>query len=237
LNSDDVWKPEKLEKQVAFLDEHPQVGAVFSFADFIDENGGLLASDQHHYGKTFEVPNRSRHEWLSFFFLRNAICHPSMLIRRQCYETVGLYDPRYFNLPDYDMWIRLSKHFQIHILPEHLMCFRILQGERQASAPSQAGAVRQKNELMQVLRNYLSFPSFEDFNRTFPIGAETRIAANELIPFYLAVHILNHPHTQIHRTFALETLYEFMASEEKRKLVKERHGFKIQDLYRIAAAV
>ncbi|NLJ19748.1 MAG: glycosyltransferase, partial [Bacteroidales bacterium] len=38
-HSDDIWEPDKLEKQVAFLDANPEIGAVFSQAQIIDENG------------------------------------------------------------------------------------------------------------------------------------------------------------------------------------------------------
>ena len=39
LSSDDVCTPEKLGIQVAFLDSHPDIGAVFAEPRFIDENG------------------------------------------------------------------------------------------------------------------------------------------------------------------------------------------------------
>jgi uncharacterized protein YlxP (DUF503 family) len=39
LNSDDMFLPDKLEKQVAFLDLHPEVGAVLTQAHIIDEDG------------------------------------------------------------------------------------------------------------------------------------------------------------------------------------------------------
>src|SRR5918996_735994 len=50
-HSDDMWEPQKLEKQVAFLDEHPEIGAVFSQAFIINENNKLLKNSTHAYYK------------------------------------------------------------------------------------------------------------------------------------------------------------------------------------------
>ncbi|MDB4947323.1 MAG: glycosyltransferase, partial [Labilithrix sp.] len=50
LSSDDVWHPEKLAKQVAFMDSHPEVIAVFSPPEFIDEEDNILCTPPPPYG-------------------------------------------------------------------------------------------------------------------------------------------------------------------------------------------
>jgi glycosyltransferase involved in cell wall biosynthesis len=69
LNSDDAFVPKKLEKQVEFLDKNPKIGAVFSYAQFIDEDSKDITNTEHHYAKVFLQQNRSRFEWLNYFFL------------------------------------------------------------------------------------------------------------------------------------------------------------------------
>ena len=44
-HSDDMWEPQKLEKQVAFLDSHPEIGAVFSNAFIINEWPRIFGGD------------------------------------------------------------------------------------------------------------------------------------------------------------------------------------------------
>ncbi|MFJ6324045.1 MULTISPECIES: glycosyltransferase [unclassified Rhizobium] len=229
LNSDDVWEPNKLAEQVAFLDAHPEIAAVFTPASFIGEQSQPLADHQHHLGRIFDQPNRTRHEWLRFFFVRNALCHPSSLVRRECYEELGLYDPRFGNLPDYEMWIRLCLKHEIHVMPKPLIRFRIRDGEAQASAPSSAGSHRWRLEHKQLARRYLEIPSIADFNLIFPENAGNRFDDARLIPFYLADFIFSqnvNPHT---RDFAFETLYDFMASDENRSLVEGIHGFQMKN--------
>ena len=97
LNSDDAFLPEKLAKQVDFLDKNDKYGAVFSYAQIIDEAGEIFTDENHFYSKIFVQENKSRHEWLRYFFYNgNCLCHPSIMIRSECYESVGFYDERYY---------------------------------------------------------------------------------------------------------------------------------------------
>jgi glycosyltransferase involved in cell wall biosynthesis len=158
LNSDDVFMPEKLEKQVQFLDEHPEIGAVFAFPSFIDENGMAVSEAESFYRGLFRVENRPRHEWLRhLFFAGNVFCHPTVLIRRRCYDDVGLYSPALAQLPDYEMWIRLLGKYDVHVLPQQLIGFRVLKGQANASAPRAEVRVRVQWEMTRLLARYLEF--------------------------------------------------------------------------------
>jgi glycosyltransferase involved in cell wall biosynthesis len=44
-HSDDVWMPEKLARQVAYLDAHPEIGAVFTWVQGIDETGAMVEQE------------------------------------------------------------------------------------------------------------------------------------------------------------------------------------------------
>ena len=59
LNSDDSWELNKLEKQVKFLDENPDIGAVFTNAKIIDENGKDFENKNHFYYSIFR-PGKSK---------------------------------------------------------------------------------------------------------------------------------------------------------------------------------
>lgn len=168
LNSDDVFLPGKLERQVRFLDAHPEIGAVFGYPMFIDESGNRLAPADTFYGDTFYVPNRTRAKWLRhFFFVGNVLCHPSALIRRQCYDSVGLYNPALAQIPDLDMWIRLLHRFDIHLIEEPLVGFRILRDGQNASAGKPDAIARLQWEWLKVLPRYASLDS--DFlSEVFP---------------------------------------------------------------------
>ena len=117
LSSDDEFFPAKLERQVDFLDRRPDVAAVFTQARIVDEQNQDLPESSHLYCTIFQQPNRSRHEWLRrFYFEGNCLCHPSVLIRRSVYDTLGVYNPLMGALDDLDMWVRICLHHEIHVL-------------------------------------------------------------------------------------------------------------------------
>ena len=162
LNSDDYFLPGKLERQVAFLDMRPDIGAVFGLPRFVDERGALLPAGSHAFAKLFTAENLPRHGWLRHFFLNgNCLCHPTVMLRRSCYDVVGLFDPLLMQLPDLDMWVRLCTRFDVHIQPEEVTAFRVLGRERNVSAPSLLKRVRSAWELPTVLAHYAVLPDAE----------------------------------------------------------------------------
>ena len=166
LNSDDVFKPQKLEVQVKFLDENSNIGAVFSQAQFIGENSQVLTIVNY---ENFDKENRTRFEWLNYFFYHgNCLCHPSILIRKECYDNIGLYDPRLAQLPDFEFWIRLCQKYEIFVLPEKLVKFRIRDNEANASAYTTESRRRIYIEYPMVFQQYLNSSILDNLEKVFP---------------------------------------------------------------------
>lgn len=151
LNSDDAWAtPTKLADQVRLLDSHPDIGASFGRATFMDRDGQPMAKDDVAFGHVFDQGNLNQGEWIRRFFEHgNCLCHPTMLIRKQCYDELGGYNNRLRQLPDFDMWVRLVKRFQIHISEDEWVKFRVLPGEN-ASSPTIDNSVRTVNEHLLI---------------------------------------------------------------------------------------
>jgi len=49
-------------------DENREIAAVFSYAQIIDEDGNDFSNENHLYKHIFIQPNRTRFEWLNYFF-------------------------------------------------------------------------------------------------------------------------------------------------------------------------
>ncbi|MBM2822231.1 MAG: hypothetical protein HW413_977 [Thermoleophilia bacterium] len=124
-HSDDVYDREILAVEVAYLDRHPDIGAVFCTDIFIDRSGT-------EFGRLELPPEIRAAEVLSYADVLNAILrHQNVfirggtsLIRRAVYDEVGRFDDRYALRADLDMWLRISRRFPIAILDRPLVRYR-----------------------------------------------------------------------------------------------------------------
>jgi glycosyltransferase involved in cell wall biosynthesis len=118
LDDDDEWLPEKLQKQVDLLDSSPPVvGAVYTGFLKIDRlTGEMLAQI---------VPTKRGcifHE----MFIQNWVGTPStVLLRKECFEKVGVFDEELVFGTDYDMWIRISKEFRFEYISDPLVHYYV----------------------------------------------------------------------------------------------------------------
>jgi len=236
LNSDDAWEPTKLEKQVKYLDSHPEIGAVFTKVIFVDEASSPVGpSDYKHYYNIFDQRNRSRYAWLNHLFSRgNCLCHPSVLIRKKCYDDVGLYDERMANIPDQDMWTRLCFKYDIHILNEKLVRFRILADKSSASADKLSTHIRVRFEYKQILNHYLAINDRETFLKIFPEAKKYGVVEGEYIPYFLSRLAIDVPYTSW-QLWGLEVLHNFIGNDVNARGLEKKYGFRYRDFYNLTA--
>lgn len=228
-HSDDVWEPRKLEKQVAYLDAHAETGAVFTDAAAISEDNALV--EGHFYSRIFTQPNRTRHQWLRHFFSDgNALCHPSVLIRKKCFEECGFYRTWLWQIDDFDMWMRLALKYEIHVLPEKLTRFRVRNNEANVSGNYRSARIRNFYERHRVLDNYKALTDFEDLCKVFPEARKYYREERTDVLFALgrvALEISNNPFTQL---FALNLIQETLADPVRAAAVKNFYDFDIAGL-------
>jgi len=120
LDSDDVWKPDKLERQIAILDRNLEVGMVHTAATLIDENGEPTGET---WGRRDYV-GRIQPKLL----VANGVNASSVLVRRRLLEAVGGYDERFTSLENWDLWIRLSGRCAFGYLDVPLIQYRVHAG-------------------------------------------------------------------------------------------------------------
>jgi len=228
MNSDDRWIAEdKLASQLAILTRDPSIGACFGRARFVDIAGRAINKATLPFGRVFDQENRSRGAWLRRFFdLGNCLCHPTMLIRRSCYETLGMYDNRLRQLPDFDMWVRLLRRYDIHVSDADLVDFRWLPGEN-ASAVTADNSQRTLSEMYFILRAFFDgmprdvfLDGFGDLLVNADVPDEPHMDIEQALLYCRRDDGLSH----VHRQIGLEKLHGLLGSDAHRDILNDEYG-------------
>ena len=121
LNDDDVWQPEKLQRQVALLDAEPGVGLVHTGGRFIDGQGQVTEGNP----LGFAFPRFETGDILLGLVYENKIIASAALVRRQCYVELGGFNEEYFGSGDWEMWFRIAEAHQVGFVDGELTSYRV----------------------------------------------------------------------------------------------------------------
>lgn len=119
MNADDISLPERLGKQVKFMEKHPEVGIVGGTMLIINEVG-KVTGERHYYTQDKEIRKH--------IFRFSPFCHPTVMIRRAVLEKSGLYDPYYESAGDYEIYFRIGLHAKFANLEDKLIKYRVVPG-------------------------------------------------------------------------------------------------------------
>jgi glycosyltransferase involved in cell wall biosynthesis len=133
LDSDDLWKPSKLEKEVAFLERHPEAGAVFEDLEKQD-NGTFIASFQREtpYFSIMLAERSYPHEIvftqreMYLCLLREVCIKPTALtMRAQVIRDTGRFDENWRAGSDWEFLFRASRLCRFGYIDEPLAVLRL----------------------------------------------------------------------------------------------------------------
>jgi glycosyltransferase involved in cell wall biosynthesis len=116
-DADDVSLPRKLEQLVKFLQEHPSVAAVGSFAEYIDERGTVVGSPP------IEWKPRNIRATMGDV---NSMLVSAALVRREVFASIGEFRSEFGACDDYEFWTRaLLADFVLANVPHVLTLIRV----------------------------------------------------------------------------------------------------------------
>jgi len=115
LDSDDLWQPKKLARQIAWMNAYPEI--MLCYTDEIWIRRGVRVNQKKIHAKSGG--------WIYPLCLPRCIISPSsVLMRRQLFEAAGVFDEQLPLCEDYDLWLRVASRFVVGFLAEPLMVKR-----------------------------------------------------------------------------------------------------------------
>ena len=115
MDADDLCRPDRFSRQVAFLNANVDVVAVGTRQAIIDSDGRIL-----HYTRG----NRWR-DALTFPAGGIALCHPSVMFRRAIFKRTRGYSEEFHAAEDYALWFEMARFGRVCEMSEYLLDYRV----------------------------------------------------------------------------------------------------------------
>jgi len=133
-DADDVSLPDRFQKQIDYLESNPEIKLLGTFAYGINNRGEVLRE---------EIPPVSSKAIKKVLIKNNTFIHPSVMIRKDILDKVGLYNEDFETTQDYELWFRILKIAEGSNLPLSLV--------KKRYTPEMASLQKEKIQLRNTL--------------------------------------------------------------------------------------
>ena len=116
MDSDDVSKLNRLEKQFVFMESNPKVGVCGTNFILINEKGKIIG------WKSFPETNE---KCKKAFFFCNPFAHNTVMLRKECFDIFGYYNNDFLYAEDLELWMRFGQKYKLHNLQKYLVYYRV----------------------------------------------------------------------------------------------------------------
>lgn len=114
MDCDDISLPERLAKQVVFMDLNPDIGICGTWFEYFGDRSLVMKFPEYDADIKRE------------FLFHNCMGHPTIIMRPEIMKSNGIFfDYNFTHTEDYDLWTRLAKVTNFHNIPEVLYKYRI----------------------------------------------------------------------------------------------------------------
>lgn len=226
IGHDDVWHPDKLQKQLTYMEAHAECGVCFTRCNMINHENQLLNID---YFNTLE--NNNRFQLLEFlFYNNNHLCAPTAFIRTSTLKAVGYYDYSLLFLQDYELWLRILTKQDLYILNENLTDYRqISDTESNLSNITEATRPRMYHETIYLQEKLLFHMDDACFAEAFRKHFVNPEASGEILLTCEKIWILK----ELNNPYYIQHLMQVINDPEYRLTLENTYHITLQDFYKI----
>ena len=114
MDADDVSLPQRLQKQVDFMEAHPETGVCGSWFESFGNHRSIV-----------RYPEKDEDIRIMMLY-QTPFCHPSIIFRKDIFDKNGIrFLPEFIHAEDYEAWVRLADHTRFANIPEVLLKYRL----------------------------------------------------------------------------------------------------------------
>ncbi|MGV3004502.1 glycosyltransferase [Aerococcus urinaeequi] len=139
MDTDDISLPNRLQKQVDYLEDHPEVGVLGTSAIFFGQR------------KRIKKVINSHEKIKTSLLFQNQMLHPSVMMRKNLFNNSEAYDISFTTSQDYELWSRLIWETKFHNLPDILLKYRTHGGQLTAAK------AKSQYEMSNLVRNRMLY--------------------------------------------------------------------------------
>jgi glycosyltransferase involved in cell wall biosynthesis len=147
MDHDDISLPNRLEKQVNFLDDNLKVGIVGSNIEIMDEIGTNIGFRK--YNLTDQAIRKK-------IFLYSPFCHPATVIRKTILNLAGNYKCEFNPAEDYELYFRIGMLAEFANLDEFLLRYRVVK----VTSMTTGGTRRMEKKTIEVRYKYANLSPY-----------------------------------------------------------------------------
>lgn len=125
LDSDDVYKPRKLEAQVNVLEHNSDYDLVYCLFSLMEYDGEMLDNHKH---PDYEFSGKVYPEIITF--RGSIITTPGVMARKSAIQKAGFFDEKMNICEDLDLWRRISRYSRIFQIRENLIVIRLPENKK-----------------------------------------------------------------------------------------------------------
>lgn len=142
MDADDISYPDRLQKQVEYMEANPDCGLLSSWARVVNDDLTPVRLEKYHH--EFYYYNLNFECW---------IYHPTVIFRRHAVENAGMYSNPYSE--DYDLFWKIAREFRIHNLDEPLIDYRLSSTSLNTITKKTEYDIANRENVLRNLRYYM----------------------------------------------------------------------------------
>ena len=162
-DADDISMPDRIDLQVEFMESHPKVGIVGGHITFFDQEGDGLTRK---YDEN-DAALRSK------IFKYNPVAQPACMMRRECFEKVGGYNPHYRLSEDLEMQFRIGEQYEFGNVQQVVLKYRQTPGSLTA-----ANLRQMELATLEIRKKYKNSTAYNFTLGDFLFNSAQRISMN-----------------------------------------------------------